>query len=506
MGNADALNRTLFIADNLPILRGIDSESVDLIATDPPFNKGVKAFEGIVTAGTDKEGRKVSYKDIWTWGDVQSEWAENIKDDHPNLHSVIQAANAAAGEDMGAFLCWLAVRVLEMHRILKPTGSMYLHIDHTAHAYAKAMMDAVFGRENFRNAITWERIQGAGKTSQHGYRNYGSSTDTILYYVKSRAYLFNMDAVSKAYTDVSKRFNLSDNNGRYYRRSPFRPPGLGERPNLCFEWRGFTPPHKSGWVGNQSFLDALYENGDIEFANGTVYRKQRPKSGMPLNNIWTDLPQVGGDESTGYPTQKPLALYERIVKASSNEGNLVLDPFAGCATTCVAAERLGRRWIAIDINKEAKGVVLDRLGKESQLPQGTQSWNRAIRVKTKAPKRTDDGAEAAPELTLVSPRPKAPRLTARQLRERLVLADGMKCQGCGWAPHHEEYLEVDHRVPKSREGRDDMRNRVLLCSPCNGAKGNKLTLAELRARRIREDRMADKSWDTGWYERTGRFG
>ena len=121
-------NRTLYISDHLPILRGMNSETVDLIATDPPFNKGVKAFEGIVAAGQGREGRKVSYKDTWTWGDVQAEWTEAIKDDHPNLYAVIQAANAAAGEDMGAFLCWLSVRVLEMHRILKPTGSFFLHI------------------------------------------------------------------------------------------------------------------------------------------------------------------------------------------------------------------------------------------------------------------------------------------------------------------------------------------------------------------------------------------
>ena len=185
---------------------------------------------------------------------------------------------------------------------------------------------------------------------------------------------------------------------------------------------------------------------------------------------------------------------------------MVLDPFAGCATTCIAAERLGRGWIAIDINKEAKDVVLTRLREEAQLPQGKQSWNRAISGKTRPPRRTDDGEEAAPELTLVSPKPKAPKLTARQLRERLTLADGMKCQGCGWIPHHEEYLEVDHRVPKSREGGDDIRNRVLLCSPCNGAKGNKMTLAELRLRRIEDGRMVDKTWNMTWYERTGRFG
>ena len=146
-------NRTLFIADNLPVLRGIDSETVDLIATDPPFNKGVKAFEGITAAGEN-----ITYSDVWTWGDVQAEWTNRILGDHPALYNVIQAANAAAGEDMGAFLCWLSIRVLEMHRVLKPSGSFYLHIDHTAHAYVKAMLDAVFGRANFRNEIVWRRM------------------------------------------------------------------------------------------------------------------------------------------------------------------------------------------------------------------------------------------------------------------------------------------------------------------------------------------------------------
>ena len=448
MTNAASLNRTLFIGDNLPILRGIDSESVDLIATDPPFNKGVKAFEGIVTAGAGKQGTKVSYRDTWTWGDVQEGWTEAVKDDHPNLYAVIQAANVAAGEDMGAFLCWLGVRVLEMHRILKPTGSLYLHIDHTAHAYAKAMLDAVFGRENFRNEIVWRIGWVSGfKTQKRGWiRNH----DTLLYYTKHPArFTFNKEYLP--YPDD------------YLRRDG--KPGQGKGIPLEDTW-------------NCQSADQLHSINIMSFSK----------------------------EKTGYPTQKPLALYERIIKASSDEGDLVLDPFAGCATTCVAAERLGRDWIAIDINGEAEGVVRQRLQKEARLPLGSRSWDRAVQVRTRAPRRTDDGAKAAPELTLVSPQPKAPRLTARELRARLIQVDGMKCQGCGWVPHHEDYLEVDHRVPKSREGRDDLRNRVLLCAPCNSAKGNKLTLAELRERRIEEKRMVDKSWTAAWYERTGRFG
>ena len=431
-------NRTLFIKDNLPILRGINSDSIDLIATDPPFNKGVKAFEGIVDAGVGKGGKKVKYKDVWTWkDDVHEDWVKGIQEEHPALHSVIQAANAAAGHDMGAFLCWLAVRVLECHRVLKPTGSMYLHCDHTAGAWIKAMMDAVFGRKNFQNEIVW--YYGGGGASK---RRFGRKHDTILFYSKTGGWTFNLDDV--------------------------------------------RVPHK--WIDGQLRADGTERN-----EKGKI-----PDDVIEMHGI---MPWAG--ERTGYPTQKPLALYERIIKASSKEDDIVLDPFAGCATTCVAAESLGRKWIGIDINSEARGVLRKRLQKEVRL------WSRGrykVNVARAAPKRTDDGELAAPELTLVSPQPKAPRLTARQLRERLILADGLKCQGCGWVPHHADYLEADHRVPKAHGGRDDIRNRALLCSPCNSVKGKKLTLAELRERRLRDNRMMDKSWTDVWFQNVGRHG
>ena len=444
-------NRTLFIGDNLPVLRGIDSESVDLIATDPPFNKGVKAFEGIVTAGYDKKGQRVSYEDTWTWKDVQDEWTEAIRQDHPNLHAVIRGANAAGGEDMGAFICWLAVRVLECHRILKPTGSIYLHIDHTAHAYVKAMMDAIFGRANFRNEVVWSyRTSGASK------RNFARKHDTILYYAKGKHSVFYPQK-EKAYTKSKNRRPGSVNYGG----------GIAE-----------------------FFEDAT---GVYNWVN--------------MRDVW-EISYVGSTdaERTGYPTQKPLALYERVLRASSNEGDVVLDPFAGCATTCVAAERLGRAWVGIDINKEAEGVVVDRLQKEAQLPQGIQSWNREVHIKRTPPKRTDDGKEAAPELILVSPKAKGPKITARELRNRLIMRDGQRCQGCGWKPPFEDYLEGDHIMPKSKDGKDSLENRALLCGPCNGVKGNRLSLAELRERRVNEGRMLDKTWDAAWYAQRGKYG
>ena len=528
MGNADALNRTLFIADNLPVLRGIDSESVDLIATDPPFNKGVKAFEGIVTAGYDKQGQKVSYKDIWTWRDVQQEWVDRITEDHPALKEVIEAANTAGGEDMGAFLCWLAVRVLEMHRVLKPTGSMYLHVDHTAHAYVKTMMDAIFDRKNFRNEIVWQRTRGRSDG-----RQFGRVHDTILFYSKSRQYQWNTQFMEYDPQYVARAYGNKDDRG-HWQSDQLTANSHGRTEGEYLEpWRGvslaagrmWNLPMKGGMAefieengipewkamsGVHERLDALDAAGFIAWPKGgrgmpRLKRYLQTVRGVAPGDVFTDIGKLEGasKEKMGYPTQKPLALYERIIKASSNPGDLVLDPFAGCATTCVAAERWGRRWIAIDVNAEAENIIRRRLKQEVD---ENMNWNEDVQTSSAPPDRTDGGAEAAPELTLVSPRPKAPRLTARQLRERLIIADGEKCQGCGWIPPRTEYLEVDHRIPKSLGGPDNIRNRVLLCAPCNGVKGNKLTLAELRERRIREGLMLDTSWDAAWYQRIGRFG
>ena len=430
MAALNVQNRTLFIEDNLPVLRGINSESIDLIATDPPFNKGVKAFEGITKAGDN-----VSYKDVWTWGDVQAEWTNEILGNHPALYSVIQAANASAGDDMGAFLCWLAVRVLECHRILKPTGSMYLHIDHTAHAYAKAMMDAIFGRKNFRNEIVWAYF-GPSNTRRWFPRKH----DSILFYAKSDKAIFKREAVRIPYKIL-----------------------VG------------TPGGKIiGGHHDQDRVEELREKGKV------------------VEDYWTDIPPVVNQaEKTGYPTQKPLALYERIIKASSNDGDVVLDPFAGCATTCVAAEQLGRQWIGIDINEEAKDVIRDRL--QSEVSK-SMAWNALVKIAEKPPERTDGGAPAAPELRIISRKRNARRWSVREVRETLVGEDGLRCQGCGWEPPYPDYLQIDHKKPRSLGGADERDNYTLLCDPCNRLKSNKLTLTELRDVRVKEGRIDVEWW------------
>ncbi len=432
------LNRTLFISDNLPVLRGIDSESIDLIATDPPFNKGVKAFEGITTAGAN-----VSYSDVWTWSDVQVEWTNRILGDHPALYNVIQAANAAAGDDMGAFLCWLGVRVLEMHRVLKPTGSLYLHCDPTASHYLKALMDAVFGRRNFRNEIIWA-YRGGGVPKADFARKH----DIILRYSKSTQVTFNADAVRIPYSgDSSERLK--------YKAKAFR----GDR---------------------------TYDNYE-----------PNPKGKHP-EDWWAMQPIMpSSKERLGYPTQKPLALYERIIKASSNPGDVVLDPFAGCATTCVAAERLGRQWVGIDLNEPARDIIQDRLQREVS---ASMAWGAIVQTPNAPPERTDGGDAVAPELVIVSRKRNARRLPVREIRERLIISDGQRCQGCGWEPPYPDYLQVDHKKPRSLGGADDMGNLTLLCDPCNRFKSNKLTLTELRQARVDEGRV-DADW---WKEERWR--
>ena len=427
--NSIAYNRTLFLEDNLPVLRGLDSKSVDLIATDPPFNKGVPAFEG-----TTKAGVNVEFKDVWNWDDdVQGEWIEQIRKKHPSLFNVIHYTNAAAGDDMGAFLCFMAVRVLEMHRVLKDTGSIYLHCDPTASHYLKAMMDAIFGRKNFRNEIVWSyRTGGVSK------RYWPRKHDIILFYVKSDSY---------EHSPIQERV--------FYNK-PF-----------------FT------------------EQVDAE---GRYY------ADVYVRDVWDDIKPIinVSKERTGYPTQKPLALYKRMIEASSNPGDMVLDPFAGCATTCVAAEQLGRQWIGIDIREEAGEVIFDRL--QNEVINGSMAWNDIIRVLMEAPDRTDDGEYAAPELLLESPPPQQPKLSTAEVKAQLLDMDGTVCIGCGWEPHHADYLQVDHRKPKDKKGREVITNFGLLCGPCNLKKGKKWSLRELQEQRIAEGRMNMK-----WYEEDGKW-
>ncbi len=375
------MNR-LYYGDCLDIMQEMPLGSVDLIYLDPPFNSQ-RDYNAIYK---DETGRPLpdqieAFCDTWTL-DEETERAvrqmpillreAGLDDEVAEFWKLWMNALRKTNPRLLAYLAYMVQRLLPMRGILKPTGSVYLHCDSTASHYIKVMMDAIFGHENFRNEIIWERVKGAGKRSQHAIRNYGRSADNILFYTRGRRYAFNADSIALPYSDMVTAFPRQDNKGRFKRRSPFRPPGLGPRPNLVYAYKGVSPPHDSGWTVKRERLIELDEAGEIEWAAGVPWRKQRPAAGIIPNNVWTDIPGPARSERLGYATQKPTALLERIIKASSGPGDTVFDPFCGCATTLEAAHKLERRWIGIDIAIHAiKKVAKARLEERLRLVEGT---------------------------------------------------------------------------------------------------------------------------------------
>ena len=335
-------NRTLFIADNLDIMRGIETESVDLIYLDPPFKSGRKHKAPI---GSPAEGAE--FKDIWTNEDIKHEWYGQIAEEYENLYQIIQATEFTHDKSMKIYLMSMTVRLFEMKRILKRTGSLYLHCDPTASHYLKLVLDSIFRRTNFRNEIIWQRASGRAKGSQHKSRTLGRDTDSILHYSKSKDFIHN--PVTQPLTDkeIKEKFPDIESNGRKYNtKTPiFCQPSMGARPNLCYEYKGVRNPHPSGWRVSKEKLIEMDNEGRIIWRRGKrPLRKSYADEykGKPIGSLWTDIPNASGKEYTGWPTQKPLALLHRIIEASSEKGNIVLDPFCGCATACVAAEQLDR--------------------------------------------------------------------------------------------------------------------------------------------------------------------
>ena len=489
MTGANCPNRTLFHGDNLDFLRAMNSESVDLIATDPPFNKG-RDFH----ATPDSLAAGAKFQDRWSWErDVHQEWVDQITDDHPKLMEAIESARYAHSDSMGAFMCFMAVRLLAMRRVLKSTGSIYLHCDPTASHYLKAVMDAIFGWQNFRNEIIWKRSANP-KGSQHEMGRFSPFTDTILYYGRSGATKIDLDAIRIPLTpgELAKKYPYEDEQGHYADGPILRSQGMGNRPNLVYTYKGFTPG-PAGWRMNRDVLEEIDKKGNLAWTRtGGVRRKLRPsdiEKGRPVGSLWDDIPPINSQaqERTGYPTQKPLALYERIVKASSNEGDIVLDAFAGCATTLVAAERLKRQWVGMDIWDNAKAVVLERLEREGLIGKGRQAhqgnlFAKDIHFTSALPTRTDDGETAAPFLRVKQrvKEPEGPKWTRAQMYEHLLEQEGSVCQGCDRTFDDPRYLELDHNTPRSDGGLNHISNRILLCGPCNRLKSNTFTLSGLR--------------------------
>ena len=498
-------DNTLYEMDNLVVLRGMNSETVDLIATDPPFNtkRNRKDTAGFYVDNW-KWGDTGILPDQWKWNEVHPKWLEEIKDNHTELYHAIEASIHCQGEDTAAFLCFISVRLLEMHRILKTTGSIYLHCDSTASHYIKTCMDAIFGKKNFRNEIVWQRASGRAKGSQHDSRSLGRDTDNIFHYSKTDAYIHN--AVNRPLTEaeIVEKFPRIDSNGRRYNTETpiFCSPSMGARPNLCYEYKGVVNPHSSGWRVEKDTLIEMDKAGYIIWREGkTPLRKAYADEykGKPIGSLWTDIPIAAGNERTGAPDQKPLKLYKRIIEASSNEEHLVLDPFCGCATTIVAADKLKRRWIGIDRRVDARYHIITRLMSITRKERDRlkkyatdQEWfnkqtqHYEMHYETEPPKRTDKNVQELAELPQVYVAEPENLLTHAEIHEILVNEFGLQCWGCHYQPPDKRYLHLDHITPKSEGGTNQIDNRALLCQPCNNMKSNTMSLTALRRRNRQE--------------------
>ena len=326
----------MWTGDNLDIMRGMNSESVDLIYLDPPFNSN-RNF----AAPIGSEAAGAAFKDTWTLDDVDLAWHGEIAEQHPALYAIIDASREAHGKGMQSYLIMMGVRLLEMRRLLKLTGSIYLHCDPTANHYLKLEMDAVFGAENFRSEITWRRTNAKGLA----FKGYPNNADYLLYYTKSSGYVWDRPFRPHDPEYVNKFYNnVEPETGRRYQLDNLLNPNKN-RPNLTYEFLGITRV----WRWTKERMEKAYKEGlVVQKRPGAVPRYKRyldEMQGVPVDTIWDDIQpiQANSKERVGYPTQKPLALLDRIVRASSNEGDMVLDPFCGCATACVAADRLNRQ-------------------------------------------------------------------------------------------------------------------------------------------------------------------
>jgi len=459
MPSANFTPSTIWTGDNLPIMRGMNSACVDLIYLDPPFNSN-RTYEAPI--GSKAAG--ASFKDAWTLSDVDVCEHGELADRNPAVYAVIEAARQAHGKGMQSYLIFMAVRLLEMQRILKSTGSIYLHCDPTASHYLKLLMDGIFGKENFRNEISWRRTTTKNDYKQ-GAKNWPRVRDVVLHYAL-KASIFNQQFASYSNDYVRKFYRYTEEGtGRKYRLSDLAAPGAGTRGHPQYELMGIT----RYWRYNEEKMQSLVDAGRVvQSRPGSVPCYKRYLDEMPgvaVSDSWDDIPPVQGaaKERTGYPTQKPLALLDRIIKASSNPGDLVLDPFCGCATALVAADRLGRQWAGIDLSALAIKLVKQRILEDSPLWAGPVALDAP-------PKRTDLG--------------NLPNY--RTHRHRLYGEQEGVCVGCN--THFPfRVMDVDHILPRSKGGTDHPDNLQLLCSGCNRSKGGK-TMAEWRTMLSRLDR------------------
>lgn len=387
----------MFTRDNLEVMRGIDSDCIDLIYLDPPFNS-----KHNYAAPIGSEAAGAAFKDTWTLEDIDDEWIGLIADEQPALSKLLAAVPVDSDK---AYLVYMSVRLLEMHRILKPTGSIYLHCDPTMSAWLRIVLDAIFGKKNFRNEIVWHYTGNSMPLT-----SFPAKHDTILFYFKSDQASFSPVLIPYAKSTL-RRYNHTDETGKRYKISALR-----------------NGKQEKVYMGEGKMADSVWEV--------PIVRKK--------------------NEKVGYPTQKPLPLLERIIKASSNEGDFVFDPFCGCATACVAAEKLHRQWVGIDISPKAAELVRRRAGRELTdilSSMGTQVYD--IIHRTDIPVRSN-----------------GERVKPADVKHKLYGQQEGHCNGC--RTHFEfRHFHVDHIIPKAKGGQDRAGNLQLLCGHCNSIKGDR---------------------------------
>ena len=489
------LNRHLFIVDNYRLLKSIDTASVDLICTDPPFAKNETFIGGLTPplASDEKQreldrlndwgirspaeaernhvtwptgGTTAKFRDIWSWEkDVHEQWMDEIRVSRPRVLNVIETTRYTHGEGTAAYLAYMAVRLIECHRVLKPTGSIYLHCDHTANSYLRLLLDAIFGTNNFRNDIIWSyRTGGVSK------RYWPRKHDTLLFYVKSNKYKHNA----------------------------FR---------------------------ERIFYDKPFFTTEVD-AEGRHY------ADVFIRDVWDDIkPLINiSGERTGYPTQKPVALAERILKASSNPGDLVFDPFAGCAYVPVAAENLEREWVACDISPRAMTVLRRQFKKfgyavDGEAPEGVLTNEGASLARADVtilgPNELPERTTLEEDIESVKPLPKrkyktsASIFTRQEMLEYLLGLSGWRAWCCGFAnwkvgaddtavmEHTIRNFELDHIDPKSKQGRHEIDNRAPLCPHHNSMKSDRRILLDDLRQQIKKqgellvpsvDDLVDLAW------------
>lgn len=353
----------LYFGDNLWVLQEhIADESVDLIYLDPPFNSSIN-YNVLFSEHTGEQSAAQieAFEDTWHWGeDAERLYHTTVTTGPSKLADLLQALRAFLGQnDMMAYLTMMAPRLVELRRVLKETGSLYLHCDTTASHYLKLMLDAVFGFANYRNEISWKRFSAKNDPGR-----YGRNHDTIFFYTRGTKFTWNTQygPFEENYVDENYRY-VEEETGRRYRLSDLTANKPGG--DVDYEWHGMFPYKGRHWAFSRENMDKFLAEGRIIFRKTgmPVYKRYLDEMpGVPLQDIWTDVKLAAGSkERLGYPTQKPEALLDRIIIASSNEGDVILDPFCGCGTSIAVAERLHRRWIGIDLTHLAISLMRHRL-------------------------------------------------------------------------------------------------------------------------------------------------